>query len=512
MALIRKDVTIREDSKITKPEVIKTITNWLEEMQLEPEDINDLYYAEIFDSRDNAIYRLFSKKARDKYNMTQLVFDVILPNTFDPKQYTDEAIKQLISNDQLNKILEDYSNNLNSNEINSVISKLSDDFVSNSKDINELKDKLMSFSTQEQLNEITQLLENKVEIDRLNEIISKVNDKHKEFSELLTGFVTQDQLDNVISKSIDNIITIDDIKKSKNDISYIMKKILTLENNQNKQDLNLSLSDMVTNKTLKNILNLYITTHKLDEYLKDYILKDDLYVMFNDVIHKNEIIELERKINNISYTNEDYITQLNSITKHYNDINRDIFNIVSEIEEIKYDISDKWYCELKRQIKVLNTKLDDFTLDTDKIMSLYDANTKLISDTNFRIDGISKYISDINFNISDMVLNINQNKENVNTIFSIINNYNKENKTEIINYIKTYIEANPIKINTTVLENKISYVNELINLISARLLKLEHNDYLSANNVSKLLLIDYTSIIWKGLNNGYDEFEPCTTL
>ena len=95
--LYKKEVIIRPTSNVTIQGAIDFTKGWLNDTfqnKADNKDANgdyiDYFFGDIFDARSGNIYRVFSNACADKYNMTDLVFDVLITSKF----ATTKAVKE----------------------------------------------------------------------------------------------------------------------------------------------------------------------------------------------------------------------------------------------------------------------------------------------------------------------------------------------------------------------------------------------------------------------------------
>ncbi len=119
MGLYKKEVLIRPTSTISVDGAKSWTENWLNDKfqnDDENKDSNDKYidyfFADLFDSRTNNIYRIFSDACSDKYDMSVLEFDVLDSVAIDARFKAleerecgtvidiDELVNSLINNEE----------------------------------------------------------------------------------------------------------------------------------------------------------------------------------------------------------------------------------------------------------------------------------------------------------------------------------------------------------------------------------------------------------------------------
>ncbi len=87
-ALWKKEVVIRQNSTISVSAAQDWTKNWLASFQDDPDNIDgngeyiDYFFGDLFDSRTGNLYRIFSEAAGVKYNMPNVVFDVLITSKF----------------------------------------------------------------------------------------------------------------------------------------------------------------------------------------------------------------------------------------------------------------------------------------------------------------------------------------------------------------------------------------------------------------------------------------------
>jgi len=98
--LYKKEVIIRPTSNVTIQGAIDFTKGWLNDTfqnKADNKDANgdyiDYFFGDIFDARSGNIYRVFSNACADKYNMTDLVFDVLITSKF----ATTKAVKETVT-------------------------------------------------------------------------------------------------------------------------------------------------------------------------------------------------------------------------------------------------------------------------------------------------------------------------------------------------------------------------------------------------------------------------------
>jgi hypothetical protein len=87
-ALYKKEILIRQVSTVSKQGAIDFTKDWLNDNFQEVSsnksngDYIDFFFADIFDSRNGDIYRVFADACSDEYSLTDTVFDVLVPEEF----------------------------------------------------------------------------------------------------------------------------------------------------------------------------------------------------------------------------------------------------------------------------------------------------------------------------------------------------------------------------------------------------------------------------------------------
>ena len=104
-SLWKKEVVIRPTSSISVQEAQDWTKNWLATFQDDADnkdgngDYIDYFFGDLFDARTGNLYRIFSEAAGAHYNMTEIVFDILITSKFVPwENVSDDTDLEVNSN------------------------------------------------------------------------------------------------------------------------------------------------------------------------------------------------------------------------------------------------------------------------------------------------------------------------------------------------------------------------------------------------------------------------------
>lgn len=543
MPLIRKDVTIKTNSTATKEQIIASSRGWVESLQEEPEFVDDLYYAEIFDSRDGSIYRIFSQKSMDEYNINLYVYDILTPEMLRYQEYVQESIEPFLSEEQIINMLSDY---YTKDDVDTIITGLSNTSSNNVNRLNQIDSLLTGFVTNQQLTNITDLQYTKQEVDDLiaeNSIDDSDFVLNVDLLSMLKNVVTMDQFVDqlsTINSTLDTILDIEDIILDPLFTSKVIELIddntdgVTTEDLSNLvEDTELAtiLQGYTQNATLQNILEFYL---KIDdvrpiivEYLSEYVTKDYLNNLLPLLATKEELestrVELNTQITNIeniNRVNDTYISDLLDLSENYSSVSSDIINMKTELVDIQNSLNTDSYCTLKKNVERINKSLILLTQDVEGIFTRVTNTEGKVNGNTSRIINLENTITQLTSIQQSIILNSTNLAQLTDTVNNMSTQVTEGITQEVINNINQYISL-PV-------ENIKDELTLLINSNTDRITALENNliieqgsnmyisivneiskDFVTISSIIETFNVDYEDVIWKSLQKGFNEYN-CT--
>ena len=350
------------------------------------------------DKKFNTLHETFELEKRKILNEERQKRNV-LESTLRTKQNVERE------NERLAKLLEDIKRSVDETNLNSVLTKIKNDELSNTNRelqlfIDELKNNIDYYNKQLEDNNLEKQKSNDLIFDLKNELSEK-NNSEREVSNIIDEFNEK----------------IDFLEKLNNDLN---DKNFVLENN------NVELQNKIDDKELM-ILNLFDTQNDLNKKINNYKIR------INEL---NQIQEMSKT------SNEELIKQvegLNSVVKNLNNIIDNLTLKTTTLEEL-YNDDEILISEKNKTINDLETRCDEYEVQINEILDTNIIKEQLIDELETKCEEYERRIFENEETINSDVIELNKINDCIEEKIKIIKeNTNKIDKLNL--KIFTYVQV-----------------------------------------------------------------------
>lgn len=535
MALIRKDITISNNSTILLSDAIEQGLMWIESLQNKDLDSNS-FYAELFDTRDNSIVRLFTNKTRQEFNLDTNTVYVITPDILGGGNISNAALTEILKNYvQPSDIEQLMSAELETSITNKFNERLSN-YPLNPLSKTEFVEVLSGLVTKEQLEMVLQSYYKRSEIDEFITLLThRENDNRLKITNLQGKYSALKTRVDIISNSISlgdgsilpTNMTVQDLESLifgmvsdsgfinklailETQVLHIIKQLSDIPKTTNlTPDIIAKINNSISEDNIHAILSTY--SPSVIE-LGDYVKKSDistvqqltldlslrvnvLQTLYNDVMSNignqyvktdeytqfvNAILSDVESIKTSLLNNDTFatISDLNNVTKNLTNINNELASVKNNISDLpSMEYVNNELIQLQNTIK--SFPIEDYDIIKSKVLDLIVAVDNLNDIYQFKSNDTLSHFQQLD---TDVLLLNNRNNVIENSLLVISNLIDNIlfDISNTSNRLTNYILSNDVEILN--IKQKMLEINTIKHTVDSMLDYASHDDLIPIQN------------------------------